>query len=67
MINAQLVNEPPKKINLHSDRLLMGSGPSKVHPDVLKVSSNGTIGHLDPAMIAMMEELKDMHICFSNQ
>ena len=38
----------------------MGSGPSQVHPDVLNVASNGTIGHLDPAMIAMMEELKDM-------
>ena len=50
MINAQLVNEPPKKDQFTSpDRLLMGSGPSKVHPDVLKVSSNGTIGHLDPA------------------
>ena len=61
MINSQLVNEPPKKDQFTSpDRLLMGSGPSKVHPDVLKVSSNGTIGHLDPAMIAMMEELKDM-------
>jgi len=59
--NDQFVNEPPHFDQFTSpDRLLMGSGPSQVHPDVLKVAGNGTIGHLDPAMIAMMEELKDM-------
>jgi len=59
--DPQLVNEPPKKDQFKApDRLLMGSGPSQVHPDVLKVISNCTIGHLDPAMIAMMEELKEM-------
>lgn len=61
MTDPQLVNEPPKKDQFKApDRLLMGSGPSQVHPDVLKVISNSTIGHLDPAMIAMMEELKEM-------
>ncbi|MEE2745846.1 MAG: alanine--glyoxylate aminotransferase family protein [Pseudomonadota bacterium] len=38
----------------------MGAGPSQVHPDVLRVMSNTTIGHLDPNMLVMMDELKDM-------
>ncbi|MBT3990498.1 MAG: alanine--glyoxylate aminotransferase family protein [Rhodospirillaceae bacterium] len=38
----------------------MGAGPSRVHEDVLKAMSQTTIGHLDPAMVAMMDELKDM-------
>jgi alanine-glyoxylate transaminase/serine-glyoxylate transaminase/serine-pyruvate transaminase len=38
----------------------MGAGPSRVHENVLKVMSQNTIGHLDPAMVAMMDELKDM-------
>ncbi len=42
------------------DRLLMGAGPSRVHGDVLKAMAQTTIGHLDPAMVVMMDELKDM-------
>ena len=42
------------------DRLLMGAGPSRVHEDVLKAMAQTTIGHLDPAMVVMMDELKDM-------
>jgi alanine-glyoxylate transaminase/serine-glyoxylate transaminase/serine-pyruvate transaminase len=38
----------------------MGAGPSRVHEDVLKVMSQTTIGHLDPDMITMMDQLKDM-------
>ncbi|MBT7956175.1 MAG: alanine--glyoxylate aminotransferase family protein, partial [Rhodospirillaceae bacterium] len=38
----------------------MGAGPSRVHEDVLNAMSQTTIGHLDPAMVAMMDELKDM-------
>ncbi len=39
-------------------RTLMGSGPSDVHPRILEAMSRPTIGHLDPAFIGMMEELK---------
>lgn len=54
-------NEPPHFDAFTSPpRLLMGAGPSQVHPDVLRVMSEGTIGHLDPTMIAMMEQLKEM-------
>ena len=58
---TELRNEPPHFSAFKSpERLLMGAGPSAVHPDVLSVMSEGTIGHLDPAMIVMMEQIKDM-------
>ena len=40
------------------DRILMGPGPSNVHPRVLEAMSRPTIGHLDPEFIRMMDELK---------
>lgn len=39
-------------------RTLMGPGPSDVNPRILEAMSRPTIGHLDPAFIAMMEEIK---------
>ena len=39
-------------------RTLMGPGPSDVHPRVLTAMARPTIGHLDPAFVAMMEEIK---------
>ncbi len=39
-------------------RLLLGPGPSEVHPRVLRAMSAPLVGHLDPAFIAMMEEVK---------
>ncbi len=41
-------------------RTLMGPGPSDVHPRVLAAMSRPIIGHLDPAFIDMMDELKDL-------
>ncbi len=41
-------------------RRLMGPGPSDVHPRVLAALARPTIGHLDPAFSAMMEEMKDL-------
>ncbi len=41
-------------------RTLMGPGPSDVHPRVLEALSRPTIGHLDPAFITMMDELKEL-------
>ena len=39
-------------------RLLMGPGPSDVHPRVLAAMAQPTVGHLDPAFITMMDEVK---------
>ena len=36
----------------------MGPGPSDVHPRILEAMARPTIGHLDPAFIGMMDEMK---------
>jgi len=41
-------------------RTLMGPGPSDIHPRVLTALGQPVIGHLDPACVAMMDELKDL-------
>ncbi|MBM3839862.1 MAG: alanine--glyoxylate aminotransferase family protein [Verrucomicrobia bacterium] len=41
-------------------RLLMGPGPSNVAPSVLQAMSRPLVGHLDPAFVQMMEEIKGM-------
>jgi alanine-glyoxylate transaminase/serine-glyoxylate transaminase/serine-pyruvate transaminase len=41
-------------------RLLLGPGPSEVHPRVLRAMSAPLIGHLDPAFVTMMDEEKAM-------
>lgn len=41
-------------------RTLMGPGPSDVHPRVLAALARPTIGHLDPAFVAMMDQVKAM-------
>jgi alanine-glyoxylate transaminase/serine-glyoxylate transaminase/serine-pyruvate transaminase len=40
-------------------RTLMGPGPSDVNPRILEAMSRPTIGHLDPAFIALMDEVKE--------
>jgi alanine-glyoxylate transaminase/serine-glyoxylate transaminase/serine-pyruvate transaminase len=37
-------------------RVLMGPGPSNVHPRVLQAMAQSTIGHLDPQFLALMDE-----------
>ncbi|HIL20303.1 MAG TPA: alanine--glyoxylate aminotransferase family protein [Candidatus Thioglobus sp.] len=41
-------------------RTLMGPGPSNVHPRILSAMARPTIGHLDPAFVSMMDEVKEM-------
>src|SRR5438309_2175004 len=41
-------------------RLLMGPGPSNVASSVLEAMSRPLVGHLDPAFVRMMEEIKTM-------
>src|SRR3954454_16359103 len=42
------------------ERLLMGSGPSTVPDRVLRAMSEQTIGHLDPAFLALADEANDL-------
>ncbi len=39
-------------------RILMGPGPSDVSPRVLEALSRPTIGHLDPAFVGLMDDIK---------
>lgn len=41
-------------------RTLMGPGPSDVHPRISLAMARPTIGHLDPAFVGMMDEIKVM-------
>lgn len=39
-------------------RMLMGPGPSDIHPRVLQALGRPVIGHLDPEFVIMMDEIK---------
>lgn len=41
-------------------RLLMGPGPSDVHPQVLKAMATPLLGHLDPSFLNLMNETMDL-------
>jgi alanine-glyoxylate transaminase/serine-glyoxylate transaminase/serine-pyruvate transaminase len=41
-------------------RILMGPGPSDVHPRVLAALASPTVGHLDPYFLQVMDELQSM-------
>ena len=39
-------------------RLLMGAGPSNVHPRVLQAMSSSLLGHLDPNFLTVMDDVR---------
>lgn len=39
-------------------RMLMGPGPSDVHPRVLRAMAAPLVGHLDPSFLKLMDEIK---------
>lgn len=41
-------------------RLLLGPGPSTVHPRVLRAMSTPLLGHLDPAFLAVMNDIQTL-------
>jgi alanine-glyoxylate transaminase/serine-glyoxylate transaminase/serine-pyruvate transaminase len=41
-------------------RTLMGPGPSDVNPRILEAMARPTIGHLDPAFVSLMDEIKGL-------
>ncbi len=52
-------NQPVPSFNPPS-RVLMGPGPSDVPARVLSAMARPTIGHLDPAFIGLMDQIKEM-------
>jgi len=53
-MSAQFVDLAPPS------RLLLGPGPSMVHPRVLNALSTPLLGHLDPQFLSLMDEVQDM-------
>ena len=41
-------------------RMLMGPGPSDVHPRVLAAMARPTVGHLDPQFVEVLDDIRDM-------
>ncbi len=41
-------------------RILMGPGPSEIHPSVLAAMAAPTVGHLDPYFLKVMDEVQSM-------
>ncbi|MBW4511982.1 MAG: alanine--glyoxylate aminotransferase family protein [Scytonematopsis contorta HA4267-MV1] len=52
---SQKLQLEPLKI---PQRLLLGPGPSNAHPDVLQAMNTPPVGHLDPAFLALMDEIQ---------
>jgi len=49
-------------------RLLLGPGPSPVPTRVLEAMAHPTIGHLDPAFLALMDQVREgLRVCFGTQ
>lgn len=51
-------------------RVLMGPGPSEIHPRVLQALAAPTLGHLDPAYLELMNGMQEMLrqvFCTKNQ
>jgi alanine-glyoxylate transaminase/serine-glyoxylate transaminase/serine-pyruvate transaminase len=61
---SDVINTPQRESYLDdlnvSHRLLMGPGPSDVHPRVLKAMATPLVGHLDPEFIQIMDDIKEM-------
>src|SRR5688500_223765 len=49
-------------------RLLLGPGPSPVPTRVLEAMAHPTIGHLDPAFLALMDQVREgLRTCFGTK
>ena len=53
--------EESKFKDLHSPgRVLLGPGPSMVHPRVLRAMSAPMLGHLDPVFVGIMDDVQEL-------
>jgi alanine-glyoxylate transaminase/serine-glyoxylate transaminase/serine-pyruvate transaminase len=53
------MDTPYKDLSL-PQRILLGPGPSNVPDRVIKAMASPVVGHLDPAFLAVMEEVQEM-------
>jgi alanine-glyoxylate transaminase / serine-glyoxylate transaminase / serine-pyruvate transaminase len=47
-----------KSLLPENDRILLGPGPSMTSPRVMRAMASPTVGHLDPLMIAMLDDTR---------
>jgi alanine-glyoxylate transaminase/serine-glyoxylate transaminase/serine-pyruvate transaminase len=47
-----------KSLLPESDRILLGPGPSLTSPRVMRAMAAPTVGHLDPLMVAMLDDVR---------
>src|SRR5216110_3157833 len=47
-----------KSLLPESDRILLGPGPSMTSPRVMRAMAAPTVGHLDPLMVAMLDDVR---------
>ena len=55
---ADRLYDAPMAISRRRSRLLLGPGPSNVHPRVLEAMAEPLIGHLDPEFLALLDEVQ---------
>ena len=51
---------PESKIPMVPPRILLGPGPSMVHPRVLQAMMQNMIGYLDPDFVLIMDEVSEL-------
>jgi alanine-glyoxylate transaminase/serine-glyoxylate transaminase/serine-pyruvate transaminase len=51
------MTHPPSSTAFPPDRILLGPGPSDVHPAVLEALGRPLLGHLDPAFLPILDEV----------
>ena len=54
------MNAAPGVTDVPPTRLLLGPGPSLVHPRVLQALALPPVGHLDPAFLTIMDEIQQL-------
>lgn len=60
MTSTTSTNTPTFDTAIPNERLLLGPGPSPVHPDVLAAQSRALVGHLDPWFLQRADEVNTM-------
>ena len=60
MTTTTQANPPAFDSAVPDERLLLGPGPSPVHPDVMAAQSRALVGHLDPWFLQRADEVNTM-------
>lgn len=60
MTTTTQANPPAFDSAVPDERLLLGPGPSPVHPDVMAAQSRALVGHLDPWFLKRADEVNTM-------